>query len=302
MLLFWTFLIGIAGATFAIAVSYVSHWYPPEKQGYVLGIVGLGNIGTAVSGFIVPSMVSKFGLSWTFWGSAVLMGLMTVVFWLFTKEAPFLNKETTFKEALSVMKYRPLWILSVFYFLTFGGFVAFSLYLPTLLQEIYHFSVISAGLKTAGFVVIATFIRPLGGYLADRFGAKKILMILFAGIAVNVVLIPFMAVNFVIFSIAFLTLALFLGAGNGAVFKLVPNVSPGKTGASAGIIGAIGGIGGFALPLVLGMTKDITGNYMLGFTILSIYSFICFITTIREISNTKMSSKEKNVNALPSIQ
>ncbi len=302
MLLFWTFLIGLAGATFAIAISYVSNWYTSGKQGYVLGIVGLGNIGSAISGFTVPTMVTEFSLSWTFWGSAILMGLMTAVFWFFTKEAPLSNDKTTVKEAFSVMKYRSLWILSMFYFLTFGGFVTFSLYLPTLLKGLYHISLVDAGMNTAWFVMLATFIRPFGGYLADRFGAKMPLLFLFSGTSVIAILIPLAVGNFFIFSVAFLTLGLFLGAGNGAVFKLVPDVAPGKTGVSAGIIGAIGGIGGFILPLVLGLTKDLIGSYTPGFVLFSILSFMCLIGTIRGVKDGKTSSQKKSVKAYPSIQ
>ncbi|MCM3718808.1 MFS transporter [Fictibacillus phosphorivorans] len=301
MLLFWTFLIGLAGATFAIAISYVSAWYTFGKQGYVLGVVGLGNIGSAISGFTIPTMVTELGLSWTFWGGAILMGLMTIIFWLFTKEAPLSNKKMTVKEAFSVMKYRSLWMLSMFYFLTFGGFVAFSLYLPTLLKGLYQVSLVDVGMKTAWFVVIATFIRPFGSYLADRFGAKMPLMFLFVGTSVISILIPLVVDNSGIFTFVFLLLGLFLGAGNGAVFKLVPEVAPGKTGASAGIIGAIGGIGGFILPLVFGMTKDMIGSYTPGFVLFSIFSALCLIGTIRSVKDGKRSS-HKNVKVYPSIQ
>ncbi len=301
MLLFWAFLIGLGGATFAIAITYVSQWYSTKSQGYVLGIVGLGNIGTAVSAFTVPTMVSKFGLSWTFWGGALLIGLMSIIFWLCTKEAPLTHKKTTVKEQLSVIKYQSLWILSLFYFLTFGGFIAFSLYLPTLLKGLYDVSLVDVGIKTAGFVVVATFVRPLGGYLADRFGAIKLLTILFTGMVGTSILIPFAVGNFIVFSMGFLLMGAFLGAGNGAVFKLVPDVAPGQTGASSGIIGAIGGIGGFVLPLILGFTKELTGSYTLGFGLFSINAVICLVGLKHMIRDGKTSKQKKNVKALPSI-
>ncbi|MDT8861267.1 MFS transporter [Alkalihalobacillus sp. MEB130] len=287
-LLFWAFLIGMAGTTFTIAITYVSKWYPSHKQGLVLGIIGIGNLGTAVASFTVPSIVTLFGIEWAFWGLAFALAIMTVIFWLGTKELPKVNKVKTLKESLSVIKYGATWVLSLYYFLTFGGFVAFSFYLPTLLQETFHFSAVNAGFHVAVFVVAATLIRPLGGYLADKFGANQLIAILFTGIILTASFMALSLDTFLIFSLSCLGMAVLLGAGNGAVFKLVPEVSPNNTGAVTGIISAIGGIGGFFPPLVMGMVKEATGSYSIGFIMLAVFAATCLVITIISImrSNT----------------
>jgi NNP family nitrate/nitrite transporter-like MFS transporter len=296
-LLFWAFLIGMAGTTFTIAITYVTKWFPAEKQGLVLGIIGIGNLGTAVASFTVPSIVNLFGLQWAFWGLAFALSIMTVVYWLGTKELPKPKEVKTLKEALSVTKYKATWVLSLYYFLTFGGFVAFGFYLPTLLQETFHFSPVDAGLNVAVFVVAATLIRPIGGYLADKLGANQVIIFLFSGIILSASIMAISLDNFSVFSISCIVMALLLGAGNGAVFKLVPAVSPNNTGAVTGIISAIGGIGGFFPPLVMGMVKEMTGTYSSGFILLALFAAGCLMVNVFSIIRTSTTTfRASNVN------
>lgn len=275
VLLFCALLIGMAGSTFAISLTYVSRWYLPEKQGFVLGLAGLGNLGVAASSFLVPIILNQYGIAWVFWGLAIMIVFIVIIFWLGTSDLPAPSQFKTFKQSMSVLKYKSTWYLSLFYFLTFGGFVAFSVYLPTLLKELFYLSPTAAGLKTAGFVVIATLIRPLGGYLADRIGTQKVLVIVFGGIAITSLLIAFTLNDFVSFSVGCLLASALLGLGNGAVFKMVPEVSSGNTGVVTGIVGASGGIGGFFPPIILGIIKDVTGTYMLGFVLLMLFACVC---------------------------
>jgi NNP family nitrate/nitrite transporter-like MFS transporter len=165
----------------------------------------------------------------------------------------------------------------MFYFLTFGGFVAFSVYLPTLLKDLFHLGAADAGLRTAGFVLAATLIRPAGGYLADRFGSRKVLNSVFIGILAAAVVLSITHDHIVSFSFVCLLLSLLLGLGNGAVFKMVPEVSSGNTGAVTGIVGAAGGVGGFFPPIVLGLVVDLTGHYHLGFAFMAVFALGCFI-------------------------
>ncbi|RBW69272.1 MFS transporter [Bacillus taeanensis] len=286
-LLFWVFLIGMAGTTFAIAVTYVTRWFLPEKQGLVLGITGMGNLGTAVSSFSVPIIAAQFGLSWTFWGTAIVLMIMVVIFWFGTHESVPKKEAKGFKTSLSVVKFKETWVLSLFYFLTFGGFVAFSFYLPTLLQQNFQLSAVSSGWKVAGFVIIATVVRPLGGYAADRFGAANVLNILFVGISCCAGFISFTNHDFILFSGSCLFMAFLLGLGNGAVFKLVPEVSAANTGAVTGIVSAIGGIGGFFPPLALGIIKDLTGSYSLGFILLLLFALGCLVVNKLSFKSNK---------------
>ncbi|MFC0560200.1 MFS transporter [Halalkalibacter alkalisediminis] len=293
VLLFCAFLIGMAGTTFTIAVTYVTKWFPTQKQGLVLGIIGIGNLGTAVASLSLPSIVQSFGLQWAFWSLAIAISVMAFLFWVGTKELPKPKKVNTLKDALSVTRVKATWVLSLYYFLTFGGFVAFGFYLPTLLQEEFHLNAVNAGFTVAGFVIIATFIRPLGGYIADKFGANQVLILLFSGITLCATFMALLVTDFNLFSICCVVMAMLLGAGNGAVFKLVPSVSPTNTGAITGIISAIGGIGGFFPPLVMGVLKSVTGHYSAGFILLACFALGCLVVTI---SSLYAESREIRVN------
>jgi MFS transporter, NNP family, nitrate/nitrite transporter len=289
MMLFWAFFIGMAGTTFAISITYVSRCYPSQKQGLILGIAGMGNLGSAVANFLIPMIFNSYGLSWVFWSLAITMAGMSIIFWIGTKDVQRTSETKTLKESLSVLKFKETWFLSIFYFLTFGTFVTFSIYLPTLLYDLFNITALDAGIKTAGFVIIATLIRPVGGYLSDRFGAKGLLTIVFSGVSLCGLFIAFTMENFLFFSISCLLISILLGIGNGAVFNMVPEISRGNTGTVTGIVGAIGGIGGFFPPIALGFTKDITGDYFLSFLFLSILSLFCLILNHTGINKIRVN-------------
>lgn len=289
-LLFCALFIGMAGTTFAISLTYISGWYPPKSQGFILGIAGMGNLGGAAANFLIPSISIKFGISWVFFILAITIGIMAVIFQMGTTELPRPDQPKTLNQSLSVLKFKATWLLSLYYFLTFGGFVAFSVYLPTFLKEIFQLSSFDAGLKTAGFVVVATLIRPLGGYLADQFGTKNVLTVVFSGILFAALLLTLTIDHFVYFSFLCLLISVLLGTGNGAVFKMVPEVSSGNIGAVTGIVGAAGGIGGFFPPIVLGIVKDVTGHYNLGFAFMLFVALACLI-----LNHTTHQSKQTRV-------
>jgi MFS transporter, NNP family, nitrate/nitrite transporter len=160
------------------------------------------------------------------------------------------------------------WLLGAFYFLTFGGFVAFSIYLPTLLRAQFGLAPADAGFRAAGFVVLATLMRPLGGWLADRIGGAQVLSWVFGGVSLFA-LLP-MWPSMVPFTVGALVCAMLLGLGNGAVFKLVPEHFPRDTGTVTGLVGALGGLGGFFPPLLLGVFHDRVGAIWPGFVLLSL--------------------------------
>lgn len=273
-LLFWGFWLGMAGTSFAIGIAFVSRWFPPERQGTALGIYGAGNIGQSIAVFFGPVLARRIGIPGTFLifgGASLVWGL---VFFLWARDAQTAGRPRTIKENLDVLRTEPLtWALSVFYFLTFGGFVALSIYLPTLLKEIFSLTPEDAGARTAGFVVLATLARPVGGWISDRIGGQRLLLYVFSGIfsVAWLMAIPSM----IPFTIGALACATLLGLGNGGVFKLVPQYFPAQTGTVTGLVGAAGGIGGFFPPLVLGILKDFTGTYTLGFILLCIFSAGC---------------------------
>ncbi len=272
--LFWGLLLGFAGTSFSIGIAFTSRWFPPEKQGLALGIYGAGNIGQSIALFGVPMLASAWGWQNAYRLFALVALAWGVVFLLLGRDAPVKTQPKSFGAMLKVLATEPLsWLLSLFYFVTFGGFVALSIGLPKLLQEIFHLTKEDAGLRVAGFVMVATAMRPVGGWLSDRFGGAKVLMAVFA--AAGVLALGLTVEHIVPFTIGALGVAVAIGTGNGAVFKLVPQYFPRDVGTVTGLVGAMGGLGGFFPPIVLGYIKTYTGVYDLGFVLLSAFCFVC---------------------------
>jgi len=269
--------LGIAGTTFPVGVGFTSKWFAAEKQGTALGIYGMGNFGQSIAVFGAPVLALWLG-DWrpVFYVFAAVSLVWGVVFYLFARGADVAAKPKTFSENLNVLRREPkAWVLSLFYFLTFGGFVALSIYLPTLLKDLFKLSATDAGARTAGFVILAMLLRPVGGALADKFGGAKVLTVVFGvmvvmGLLMTIVWMP-------TFTIGALCGAGLLGLGNGAVFKLVPQYFPKETGTVTELVGAFGGLGGFFPPLVMGVIKDSTGSYSLGFVFLAMFAVFCLI-------------------------
>ena len=276
-LLIFALFLGIAGTTFPVGVGFTSKWFAPEKQGMALGVYGMGNIGQSIAVFFAPVLALWLG-DWrtVFYIFAAITLVWGIVFYFFAKDAAgsAAAKPKSLTENLSILKSSRLaWVLSLFYFLTFGGFVALALYMPTFLKEIFNLSATDAGARTAGFVLLATLMRPVGGIAADKIGGAKVLIGVFAAIAALSLLLSFTSI--VPFTIGALGCAAALGLGNGAVFKLVPQYFPKETGTVTGLVGAVGGLGGFFPPLELGLVKDATGSYTIGFVLLSLFALIC---------------------------
>jgi NNP family nitrate/nitrite transporter-like MFS transporter len=175
---------------------------------------------------------------------------------------------------------RLTWLFSLFYFLTFGGFVAFSLYLPKLLIDLYKITPIDAGNRVLVFVLLATLARPTGGWLSDRRGAARVLQAVFLVISLMALILA-LTTALIPMTIACLVASVFLDLGSGAVFKLVPEYFAGRTGTVTGIVGAAGGLGGFFPPLILGAVRQAFGSYTVGFALLALTSLLCFLLNQR---------------------
>ncbi len=266
------FLLGISGASFAVGIPFVSGWYSKERQGFALGVYGVGNIGTAVAAFSAPAVYKHFGQDVLGWSAGAILLLGAWIFLHGARDAPRKAPRARYMEVVRA-GWR-LYRLAFFYFITFGGFVAMSIFLPKLLKDWFGYSLVEAGLRAAGFTIAATAARPVGGWLADRFGAYPVLVLAFAGVGIDAAVLASIASQprIVPVTISCLTLACFLGAGNGAVFKLVPTEFPHDAGAAAGIVGAAGGLGGFFPPLLMGVVKDHFGTYTWGFIGLLIFT------------------------------
>jgi MFS transporter, NNP family, nitrate/nitrite transporter len=275
------FLLGVTGSSFAVGVPFVNRWYGKERQGSALGIYGMGMGGTVLAAVTAPKIAKHWSLAAPFWLAAALMAAMAVVFWLVARDAPAeapTQQKLSFTAPLKLFRHSSrAWALTLFYFLSFGGFVALFLYLPKLLTGVYHLSKTDAGYRAAGFALLAVIARPVGGWLSDRIGAERVLRISFTAMIGLGIVLALTYKQIVPLTITCLTSAIALGLGTGAVFKLVAQWFPNDVGPVTGVVGAAGGLGGFFPPLLMAIVKSLTGSYALGFILLAIVAVICLI-------------------------
>jgi NNP family nitrate/nitrite transporter-like MFS transporter len=267
-------LLGVAGASFAAALPLASRWYPPEYQGLAMGIAGAGNSGTALATLFGPILAQRLGWHAVF-GLALVPTLLTLlVFTRFAMDSPKQPESRRLADYAAVLRQRDTWWFCLFYSFTFGGFVGLAVFLSSFFHLQYGLDRIQAGYFATLCVIAGSFLRPLGGYLADRFGGIRMLTLLF------LLLGTVMAILSALPSLTWGTLLLFLavgmlGLGNGSVFQLVPQRFPNDIGILTGIVGAAGGLGGFCLPNLLGSMKQLTGSFSGSFLILGLAGFAC---------------------------
>jgi NNP family nitrate/nitrite transporter-like MFS transporter len=278
------FLLGVTGSSFAVGVPFVNRWYAAERQGYALGIYGMGMGGTVIAALTAPRIAKQWSFATPFWVAAALMAVMAVVFWLVARDAPAAAdmRRASFVESLAVVwRSSRAGALALFYFLAFGGFVAMFLYLPKLLTGVHELSKTDAGYRAAGFAFVAVIARPVGGWLADRIGADRVLRACFAATIALAAVLALGYEEMVPLAIACLTIAAVLGLGTGAVFKLVAQWFPHDVGVITGFVGAAGGLGGFFPPLVMALVKSATGGYALGFVLMAGVAVGCLFVLMR---------------------
>ncbi|GAA4926583.1 NNP family nitrate/nitrite transporter-like MFS transporter [Nonomuraea thailandensis] len=283
-LLFWGFLLGIPGTSFAIGIPFVNAWYEPERRGYATGVFGAGMGGTALSAFFTPRLVEEFGRAQTHVLMAAVLALMGVVMLGGSHDSPRWSPATgsALPRMREALKIKATWQCAFLYAVAFGGFVAFSTYLPTLLQTVYHFAQTDAGLRTAGFSIAAVLSRPLGGTVADRIGPVKVLAISFAGTAVMALVLMLQPPVEVPAGLSYVLMAFFLGLGTGGVFALVAQVvEASRVGTVTGLVGAAGGLGGYFPPLVMGVVYAATGAYTVGYVLLAVTAAVALVYTLR---------------------
>ena len=256
--------LGMAGASFAVALPLASRWYPAEHQGTALGIAGAGNSGTVLASLFAPALAVAIGWNNVIGLAALPLALAFVVYLALAKDSPRQPTPKRWAEYLAVLREPDAWAFMGFYAVTFGGFVGLSSSLPIYFNAEYGLSPVAAGLFTAACVFAGSMVRPIGGALADRFGGSKVLTVTYAVAATALILVSF-GLHQVVLALAILVAGMLaLGMGNGAVFQLVPQRFGREIGVMTGLVGMAGGVGGFYLASSLGLSKQLTGNYQAG--------------------------------------
>ncbi|MGK9489187.1 nitrate/nitrite transporter [Bacillus sp. TV3D] len=272
-------LLGVAGASFAVALPMASRWYPPHLQGVAMGIAGAGNSGTLISTLFGPRLAEIYGWH-AVMGLALIPLSLVFLFFIFTaKDAPNQPAPKPLRSYFSVFQVKSTWFFCLLYAITFGGFVGLSSFLSIFFVDQYGISKIHAGDFVTLCVAAGSFFRPIGGLIADKIGGMKVLLGLFAVIGICLGGVSSLPALPLVITLLF-TGMMCLGMGNGAVFQLVPQVFHKEIGIVTGIVGAAGGIGGFFLPNILGSLKEVTGSYMFGFLTISLFVLVVFICLV----------------------
>jgi len=322
--------VGIAGGAFSVGVTYVSKFYPKEKQGLALGIFGAGNVGSAVTKFLAPFVMVAMGWQAVaqVWAAAIIIA--AVLFLLFTKEDPDQleraksgRKGVPMRDQLAVLRNVQVWRFALYYFFVFGAFVALALWLPRYLMGVYHLDVKTAGMLAAFYSVPASLFRIYGGKLSDRYGARSVLYVTFGISVLCTFMLSYPPTTYIIegvrgpitfrtemglipFLVAIFVLGFFMSLGKAAVFKHIPVYYPNHVGAVGGLVGMIGGLGGFVLPLAFGALNDLTGVWTSCFVLLFVLVSIALTWmhfAVRQMERAAMRRGEAGqVPELPEMQ
>jgi len=270
--------LGVAGASFAVALPLASRWYPPQHQGTAMGIAGAGNSGTVLAALFAPMLAVALGWQNVFGLACLPLLLLLVIYVRYAKDAPGTFKKKNVGDYLRMLRDADAWWFMFFYALTFGGFSGFASALPGYFHDQFGFDPKTAGWATAACVFAGSVMRPLGGVLADRIGGTKSLLAVFASSAVLVATAGFHVGGATGALTLFILAMLCLGAGNGAVFQLVPQRFSQEIAVMTGLIGMAGGVGGFILAASLGAIKQATGDYSVGLWLFSFLAALGWIS------------------------
>ena len=301
LLLVFGFFLGIAGTVFAIGIPFANNWYEPARRGFATGVFGAGMVGTALSAFFTPRFVKWFGLFATHVVIAVALAITAVVCLLVMRNSPAFtpNTDPVLPKLKAAAKLGVTWEMCFLYAVVFGGFVAFSNYLPTYIKTVYGFSAVDAGARTAGFALAAVIARPIGGALSDRIPPKYVVLVSLAGTALMAFVAVFQPPPDVWSAPTVNALALFLGMGTGGVFAGVAPRAPAQSvGSVTGIVAAAGGLGGYFPPLVMGASYDQAENdYTFGLLLLVATALVALTYTALRLHAHEPISRDGPVNA-----
>ena len=315
--------VGISGGSFAVGIAYVSRWYPAEKQGTALGIFGAGNVGAAVTKFLAPFVLVAYGWQVTAQVWAAAIALMGVIFWFFTKEDPEEMARRAKGERprsawleLEPLKNVQVWRFALYYFFTFGAFVALALWLPRYLIGVYKLDIETAGMLGAAYSIPASLFRIYGGVLSDRYGARRVMYWMFSVSVLITFILAYppteyvvqgmkgpihfhMATGVVTFTCLIFVLGFFMSLGKAAVYKHIPVYYPKNVGSVGGLVGMIGGLGGFVLPIAFGALNDLTGIWTSCFMLLFLIAGVSLVWMHLAIQRMEREALATGLRKLP---
>ncbi|MET9133116.1 MFS transporter [Streptomyces antibioticus] len=280
------FFLGVGGTAFAVGVPFVNAWFPPERRGMAIGVFGAGMGGTAISALTTVKLVDAGSMATPFVLTAVLLAVYAVTAALLLRDAPgrTVPTEPLARRLAATARLGITWQASALYAVAFGGYVAFSVYLPTYLKTGYGLSQADAANRMAGFVLLAVAMRPMGGWLSDRLGPVRVLSGSLAVVVAGAVVQSFTPALAPAGTLAFLAMAAALGAGSGATFALVALLTPAsKVGSVTGVVGAAGGLGGFLPPLVMGSLYGAYESYAVGLALLAVVAAAALVFTLTRV-------------------
>jgi len=304
-LLIGGFFLGIGGTAFAVGVPFVNAWFPPERRGFAIGVFGVGMGGTAISALTTVKLVKAQGSSAPFLITASVLALYAVTAWLVMRDAPgrTVPTEPLVSRLAATARLTITWQACILYAVAFGGYVAFSVYLPAYLRTAYGLEQADAANRMAGFVIVAVIMRPVGGWFSDRVGPIPVLTVVYAVLTAGATLQSFTPDLMPLGTIAFMGMAAAVGAGSGATFALVAQQAPAnKVGSVTGLVGAAGGLGGFVPPLVMGYIHGRLGSYGLGLALLAVVAAATLVftnTAVRSAGARRVSDANRLEPAQP---
>ncbi|MGP1281399.1 MAG: nitrate/nitrite transporter [Parasphingopyxis sp.] len=321
--------VGLAGGSFAVGIAYVSKFYPTEKQGTALGIFGAGNVGAAVTKLLAPMVLVAFGWTAVAQVWAVVLAATAIIFWLTTEDDPEHRARKTSGEKprsmlmqLEPLKNQQVWRFALYYFFVFGAFVALALWLPHYLIDVYGLDIKTAGLLAAAYSIPASLFRAYGGYLSDKYGARRVMYATFGVSLLCLFMLSYPETDYVIhgirgpiefstsmglipFVVTIFILGFFMSLGKAAVYKHIPVYYPGHVGAVGGLVGMIGGLGGFLLPIAFGAMNDLTGIwtscFMLLFALVGV-ALLWMHAAVRQMEQRAMGKELSELPEFPEMQ
>lgn len=281
-------ILGIAGASFGVALSLGSGWYPPKYKGLAMGIAGAGNSGAVLAVLFAPPLAKAYGWQSVYAMAAIPLVVAMILLQIFAKEPPDLEKKKL-KDYLKVLGDRDAWVFNLIYMVTFGGYIGLTSFLPTLFNDQYGIPKESVGMYAAGIIVAASILRVLGGWFADRFGGIRVLVSLGAVIVAATAIAATIPANPWVMVAVLVVCFSAMGAGNGAVFQLVPLRFKTTSAVAGSFVGEVGALAGGFLPIAMGLSMQNTGSYTGGFltgTLLSIGSLVVLLLVMRSWTRT----------------